>query len=124
MARSTLPDWEELWAGLRREEIRRLTKVGSSGKGLRIKKDEQEDVALASKGKHEKRRKKDLSKGQFFHVWELGHYVSECIRKKRKGEVSETKATPARAEKEMETYDDCAMSAHAPRERKWEDIEL
>ena len=44
--------------------------------------------------------------------------------KKSKGEAFETKAVPARAEKEVETNDDCAMSAHTPLERKWGDIEL
>ena len=43
--------------------------------------------------------------------------------KKRKREASETKAALARAEKEVETDDGCAMSAHAPRERKWGDSE-
>ena len=46
------------------------------------------------------------------------------MRKKSKGEGFETKVALARAEKEVETDDDCAMSAHAPLERKWEDIEL
>ena len=43
---------------------------------------------------------------------------------KNKGEAYETKVAPARAEREVETDDDCAMSAHAPLERKWGDIEL
>lgn len=30
----------------------------------------------------------------------------------------------ARAEKEVLTDDDCAMSEHAPLEKKWEDIEM
>jgi len=47
LGRATLPRWEEMWAVLRQEEIGRLTKEGSSGKGSRIKKDE-EDAALAS----------------------------------------------------------------------------
>ena len=53
----SLPDWEELWVALRQEEIRSLTKAGSSGKGVRIKKEEEEDVALAFAGKQEKRKK-------------------------------------------------------------------
>ena len=40
------------------------------------------------------------------------------------GEASETKAAPTRVEKEVETNDDCAMSAHTPLERKWGDIKL
>ena len=37
LGRSTLLDWEELWVALRQEEIKRLTKAGSRGKGVRIK---------------------------------------------------------------------------------------
>lgn len=44
--------------------------------------------------------------------------------KKSKGEAFETKAAPTRAEKEVETDDDCAMNTHTPLERKWGDIEL
>ena len=99
-----------------------MTKAGSSGKGVRIK-EEEEDVSLASEGKQEK-WKKDLSKVKCFHYGELGHYASQCPRKKSKGEASKTKVAPARAEKEVETDDDCAMSAHTPLERKWGDIEL
>jgi len=51
LGRAILPNWEEMWAALRQEEIRRLSKVGSSDKGIRIKKEEKADVALASEGK-------------------------------------------------------------------------
>lgn len=81
-------------------------------------------MALASEGKQEKRKKKDLSKIKCFHYGKMGHYATQCPRKKNKGESSETKATPAWVEKEVLTDDDCAMSAHAPLERKWGDIEL
>ena len=103
-----------MWAALRQEEIRRQTKVRSNSKGIRVKKEAEEDVALAFEGKQEKRKKKDLSKIKCFHYGELGHYATQCPRKKSKGESSETKATPARAEKKVETNDDCAMSAHVP----------
>ena len=97
--------------------------MGSSDKGVRIKKEEEVDVALASKGKQEK-RKKDLSKVKCFHCGELGHYANQCPRKKNKGEASKSKEVPAKAEKEVEEDDDCAMSAHVPLEKKWGDIEL
>ena len=48
---ATLSDWEEMWATLCQEEIRRLSKAGSSGKGIKIKEEREEDVALASEGK-------------------------------------------------------------------------
>ena len=48
----------------------------------------------------------------------------QCPRKKSKGEASKAKFAPARAEKEVETDDDCAMSAHTPLEREWGDIAL
>jgi len=112
-----------MWAAFRQEEIRRLSKARSNDKGIRIK-EEEEDAVLASEGKEEKRKKKDLSKVKCFSCGELGHYASQCPRKKSKGEASETKAVPVRAEKEVETDDDCAMSAHMPLERKCGDIEL
>ena len=113
LGRATLPDWEEMWAALRQEEIRRVTKTGSSSKGIRNKEEEEVDVSLASEGKQEK-RKKDLSKVKCFHCGELGHYATQCPRKKSKGEASETKAALARAKKEVLTDD----------EKKWGDIEL
>ena len=96
---------------------------GKQQQGIRVKKEE-EDVSLASKGKREKRNKKDTSKIKCFHCGELGHYATQCPRKKNKGEASETKVVPAREKKEVEIDDDCAMSAHTPLEQKWGDIEL
>ena len=43
--------------------------------------------------------------------------------KEGKGEGSESKAALAKADKEGED-DDCAMSAHAPLEKRWGDMEL
>ena len=112
-----------MWATLLQEEIGRESKAGSSSKGIKVK-HEEEDVSLTSEGKQEKRKKKDLSKIKCFHYGELGHYATQCLRKKSKGEASETKVAPSRVEKEVEIDDDCAMSAHTPLERKWGAIEL
>ena len=62
--------------------------------------------------------------GQMLPLWGLGHYASQCSRKKSKGEASETKAAPTRVEKEVETDDDFVMCSHAPREKRWGHIEL
>jgi len=98
--------------------------MGSSSKGVQIKKEEEEDAALASVRKQEKRKKKDLSKIKCFNCGELGHYVNQCSRKKNKGEVSDSKVVLVKAEKELEEDDDCAMSAHVPLEKRWGDTEL
>ncbi len=62
--------------------------------------------------------------GKVFHCGELVHYATQCPRKKNKGEASNSNAALPKAEKEVETDDDCAMSAHTPLEWKWGDIEL
>ncbi len=67
----------------------------------------------------QKRKKKDISKVKCFNCGELGHYASQCPRKKGKGEASDSKV-----KKDVEIDHDCAMSAHAPLEKRWGDIEL
>ena len=69
-------------------------------------------------------KKKNISKVKFFNCGELGHYASQCPEKKGKGEASNSKAALAKAEKDVETNDDCAMSAHVHLEKRWGDIEL
>jgi len=73
--RATLPGWEEMWVALHQEELRRMTKAGSSGMGGRIKKEE-EDATLASARQQGKSKNKDISKVKCFHCGELGHYAS------------------------------------------------
>ena len=100
LGRATLPGWDEMWAALQHEELRRLTKAGSSGKGVRVKKEE-EDATLTSavwQGLH-KRKKKVISKVKCFDWRELGHYASQCPEKKNKGEASDSKEAPVKAEK-------------------------
>ena len=99
-----------------------MTKT-SSGKGARVKKEE-EDATLASAGQQGKGKKNDISKVKCFNCGELGHYASQCPRKKGKGEASDSKAAPTKAEKDVKTNDDCAMSAHAPLEKRWGNMEL
>ena len=50
LGRATLPNWEDMWTALQQEEIKRMTKVGSNNGGIKIKKEEEEDAALISKG--------------------------------------------------------------------------
>lgn len=57
-------------------------------------------------------------------LWGDGSLCDPVPRKKNKGDSSETKAMTTRAEKEVLTDNDYAMSAHAPLEQKWGDIEL
>ena len=45
-------------------------------------------------------------------------------QEERQGRSSDSKATPAKAEKDVETDDDCSMSVHAPLEKRWGDSEL
>ena len=112
-----------MWAALRQEEITRLTKAGSNGKGARVKKEE--DAALTSSGQQgqQKRKKKGISKVRCFKCGELGHYATQCPWKKDKEEASKLKVTSAKADGEGED-DDRAMSAHAPLEKRWGDMEL
>ena len=63
LGRAQLPNWEDMWATLRQEEIRKMSNMGSSNEGAKIK-EEEEDATLASKGQRQQqgKKKKDLSK--------------------------------------------------------------
>lgn len=84
LGNATLSSWEEMWGALRQEELKRLTKIGSSGKGVQIKEEEEEDATLASTRQQglQKRKKKYISKFKCFNYGELGHYASQCPKKK------------------------------------------
>ena len=73
-----MPGWEEMWAALQQEELRRdLAKCkldGSNNDGSKVKQEEEENATLASKGQQEQqRRKKDVSKIKFFKCGKIGH---------------------------------------------------
>eukprot|EP00253_Pinus_taeda_P020920 PITA_20920 len=88
--RDKLPDCERLWSNLMQEEIRRSIRDGSSPKH-----DDEENLALASKAKKGKGKesqskssqggkKFDKSKVRCYHCHELGHYATNCPKKKSK----------------------------------------
>ena len=97
-----LPNWERLWSDLMQEEIRRSTRDSSSSMH------DEENCALVSKAKKGKGKvslsessssndgkKVDKSKVRCFRCHELGHYATNCPKKKSKkgsGEGSEGEA--------------------------------
>ena len=50
LGKAALPSWADMWEILRQEEIKRFTKRQSSSIGVKVKKEEEEDATLASKG--------------------------------------------------------------------------
>ena len=87
LGRATLPSWEEMWEALRQEELSRLTKTGSRGKGSQVKKEEEEDATLASSGQQGQQKRKDITKVRYFNCGELGHYATQCPRRRARGRV-------------------------------------
>lgn len=74
LGKASLPSWEEMWAALRQEEIRTLTKKGSSDRGARVKKDDEEDATLASspiikRARAAEKEEKGYIQGQMVQVW-------------------------------------------------------
>ena len=106
--RKKLPGWERLWSDLVQEEIRRSTRDSSSSMH------DEENCALASKVKKGKEKgflsesnssndgkKVDKSKVRCFRCHELGHYATNCPKKKSKngsGEGSEGEALASQFE--------------------------
>lgn len=95
-----------------------MIKERSSTKGTRVKKEE-EDATLTSSRQHgqQKRKKKDITKVRCLRGGELGHFATRCHRKKGKEEASDSNAAPAKVDKDDDD-EDCAMSAHAPMEKR------
>eukprot|EP00253_Pinus_taeda_P025955 PITA_25955 len=106
--REKFPGWERLWSDLVQEEIRRSTRDNSSSMH------DVENCALASKVKKGKKKgslsessssndgkKVDKSKVRCFCCHELGHYATNCPKKKSKkgsGEGSEGEALASQFE--------------------------
>ena len=114
LGKKNLPDWESMWEILQREEMQRdLIKCqleGDNSSGSMIKKEEEENAALASKGKQEKLiKKKDMSNIKCFRCGEMGHYTIQCPLKKDKDEKHDPHAGATKIQE-----DDCAMMADIP----------
>ena len=85
-----------------------------------MKKEKEEDATLASREKKQGKKKKDLSKVWCFNYGDLVHYASNC-RKKKDKRASDSKVATTNDDG---FDDDATMSAHAPREKRWGDMDI
>jgi len=121
---AALPNWDEMWAALKQEELRRdLVKVkldGSNNKN-ELKPKEEDNAALASKRQQgQQRPKMDVSKVKCFRCCEIDHCASQCpLKKKDKDEKHDPKVVVAKMEQEEFT-----MTAEIPLGERWADLEL
>ena len=136
LGRAALPNWDEMCATLKQEELRRdLVKCkldGSNNSGSKPK-EEEENATLASKGKKEQRKKKkDVSKIKCFRCGELSHYATQCLlRKKEKDEKHDLKVAAAKIKEDEFSMtaakiknDEFSMIAEIPPGGRWADLEL
>ena len=96
--------WDQMWVDLQQEEMRpdlvKSTISGTSNNSGMKQVKEEENVALASKGQEEqRRRKKDIFKVKCFRCGELGHYSTQCPLKKKDEEKQDQGATHAEIDK-------------------------
>lgn len=123
LGKVTLPNWDDMWETLKQEELKRYLvkcKLDESNSSGSKPKEEEENVALASKGQQGQRRpKKDASKIKGLSCGEMGHCITQCpLRKKDKDEKHDPKAALAKIEEEF------AMTAEIPLEGRWADLAL
>ena len=102
---------------MHQEELCKIIKKQCSTGSIKVKKEDEEDAALASK-RQQGKNKKDLSKIECFQCGELGNFASNCPQNKKYKEASYSKVVVA----DDGSEDDAAMSAHEP--RKWGDMDL
>ena len=97
VAREHMPSWDCLWDDFIQKETQRGYVHGSTSHS----KDEEENVALAAKGKKKKFKKgpkgetkqqdgekKDMSKVKCFACQKFGHYAGQCPNKKKKQQTT------------------------------------